>query len=129
MRKFLIILLVMVGAVTANAQHALEPGKPYMTYCDVMGYNNWGIGKLKVILNFGDNAKNECSIYGEDGKKVKFNTMMEVLDYMAKRGWTLKQTYYITEGKANVVHYVMEKTITEDKQIEEGLIVRKSDDK
>jgi hypothetical protein len=49
--------------------------------------------------------------------------MMEVLDYMAKRGWTVHSSYIVTEGisKQNVLHFLMEKKVTNDSQISEGL--------
>ena len=62
------------------------------------------------------------SIYDGD-KKRKFNTMMEVLDYMSKRGWKVHSTYVITEsmGKQNVLHFLLEKQVTDDSQIDDGL--------
>ena len=114
----------MVGAVTANAQHELEKGKEYQVYCDIMGYNAMGIGKLKVILDLGDNSKNYCSLFDETGKKIKFNSMVEVIDYMSKRNWTLHSTCSVQ----NVIHFIMMKTVTDDRQITEGMIVRKEGD-
>ena len=51
--------------------------------------------------------------------------LMEVLDYMAKRGWKLVNTYYITmASKQNVVNYVMEKRISNDSEKTEGLTIK-----
>ena len=101
-----------------------DDGK-YNVYCEIMGYNTFGFGKLKVMLDMGYSDKNENSLFGDDGKKIKFNSMMEVLDYMGKRGWKLVNTYYITMGtKQNVVHYVMEKKVTTDSEKTEGLIIK-----
>ena len=49
--------------------------------------------------------------------------MMEVLDYMSKRGWKVHTTYVITEsmGNQNVLHFLLEKQVTDDSQIDEGL--------
>ena len=56
---------------------------------------------------------------------LKFNSMMEVLDYMGKRGWKLVNTYYITmASKQNVVNYVMEKRISNDSEKTEGLTIK-----
>lgn len=114
----------MVGTVTASAQHALENGKPYQVYCDIMGYNAMGIGKLKVVLDIGDSSKEYCSLFDETGKKIKFNSMIEVVDYMSKHNWTLHSTCAVQ----NVIHFLMVKTVTDDSQITEGLIVRKDGD-
>lgn len=121
-------MLMALGAVTAKAQHALEPGKPYAAYCNIVGYNFWGYGKVKIRLDFGGNWKMDYSLFDENNKKIKFNSMMEVLGYMGKRGWTVKGTYYITEAKGqHVVHYLLEKTVTDDSQITEGMIVHKDE--
>jgi len=122
---FLALLLAMLSlGINAQTVTKTEDGK-YNVYCTVVGYNNFGFGKLKVILDMGYSSKNENSLYGEDGKKIKFNSMMEVLDYMAKRGWKLVNTYYITMvGKQNVVNYVMEKRISNDSEKTEGLTIK-----
>lgn len=130
MKKVILALLLTMLTLGVNAQSVTksDDGK-YNVYCEVVGYNTWGIGKIKVMLDMGYSTKNENSIYGEDGKKVKFNSMMEVLDYMGKRGWKLVNTYYITmSSKQNVVHYVLEKRVANDSEKTEGLII-KSDEK
>ena len=68
------------------------------------------------------------SIY-QNGKKRKFNTMMEIVDYMSKRGWKVHSTYVVTEGlgKQNVLHFLLEKEVTDDSQIDEGLELGEED--
>lgn len=126
MKKVIVALLLTMLSLGANAQSVVktDDGK-YNVYCVVEGYNFWGVGKLKVILDMGYSTKNENSIYDADGKKIKFNSMMEVLDYMGKRGWKLVNTYYITDSpKQHVVNYVMEKRIANDSEKTEGLIIK-----
>ena len=125
---FLALLLAMLSlGINAQTVTKSDDGK-YNVYCTVVGYNTWGIGKLKVMLDMGYSTKNENSLFGEDGKKIKFNSMMEVLDYMGKRGWKLVNTYYITYAtKQNVVNYVMEKKVSNDSEKTEGLIIKAED--
>lgn len=64
------------------------------------------------------------SLYDESGKKIKFNTMMDVVNYMSKRGWQVHSTYVVTEGKGltggqNVIHFLLVKKVTNDSQIRE----------
>lgn len=122
-------MLMALGAATAKAQHALEPGKPYAAYCNINGYNTLGIGKVKVNIDFGLNWKGGCGLYDENQKEIKFNTMVDVLDYMAKRGWVLKTTTSSYASKSYIEHYIMEKIVTDDSQITEGLIIRKEETK
>ena len=125
MRKILFVLVMALMSLGAQAQNVTKPGEPYSVFCDLTGYNTWGYGKVKVRLDMGRKQLNKEgyeSIYDGD-KKRKFNTMMEVLDYMAKRGWKVHSTYVITESmsKQNVLHFLLEKQVTDDSQIDEGL--------
>ena len=130
MKKMLLMLMMTLIGLTASAQSVNKPGEKYKVYCEVMGFNTWGFGKVKVKLDMGRMPKNKGyeSIY-QNGKKRKFNTMMEILDYMSKRGWTVHSTYVVTEGlgKQSVLHFLLEKEVTEDSQIDEGLELGEED--
>ena len=113
----------MMAVCCAQAQSVNQPGEKYPVYCSVKGYNFWGVGKVKVQLDLGNKTSNFESLLDENGKQIKFNTIMEVINYMAKRGWELDQVCFFTEGmsKTNVANYIMKKYITDDQQIREGL--------
>ena len=117
-------------SLSVNAQSVVKPGEKYKVYCEVMGFNTWGFGKVKAKLDMGRMPKNKGyeSIY-QNGKKRKFNTMMEIVDYMSKRGWKVHSTYVVTEGlgKQNVLHFLLEKEVTDDSQIDEGLELGEED--
>lgn len=116
-------------AIGAKAQSTIqsEDGK-YPVYCDLKAYNFWGVGKVKVILDMGavsNGGGSFESLYGEDGKQIKFNTVMAAVNYMAKKGWVLDKTYYVTEGAGRaVLHYVLVKRVKNDSEIREGLITK-----
>lgn len=128
MKKIYLIVVFALFCAMANAQSATQPGEKYPVYCEVMGFNAWGFGKVKARLDMGRKQPNKEDyeyIY-EGNKKRKFNTMMEVLDYMSKRGWKVHSTYVVTEGmgKQNVLHYLMVKEVMNDSEIDEGLDLR-----
>lgn len=132
MKKVLFVLVMFLMSISMEAQSVVktEDGK-YPVYCTIYGYNFWGIGKVKVQLDLGDNsgAKEYQSLYDDSGNKIKFNTMMEVLDYMGKRGWSVNGTYYITRGGGqNVINYLLEKKVTNDSEKTEGLTLREDKD-
>lgn len=116
-------MALLVAVCCAQAQSVNQPGEKYPVYCSVKGYNFWGVGKVKVQLDLGNKTSNFESLLDENGKQIKFNTMMEVINYMAKRGWELDQVCFFTEGmsKTNVANYILKKYITDDQQIREGL--------
>lgn len=123
MKKIVFVLAMMMAVCCAQAQSVNQPGEKYPVYCSVKGYNFWGVGKVKVQLDLGNKTSNFESPLDENGKQIKFNTMMEVINYMAKRGWELDQVCFFTEGmsKTNVANYILKKYITDDQQIREGL--------
>ncbi len=124
-KLFLALLLAMLSlGINAQTVTKTDDGK-YNVYCEVVGYNTFGIGKLKVMLDMGYSTKEENSLYGDNGKQIKFNSMMEVLDYMGKRGWKLVSTYFVTMmGKQNVAHYVLEKRVANDNEKTKGLTIK-----
>lgn len=129
MKKVLLIFMLSLVYLCINAQ---EQSQKRPVYCNVMGYNFWGFGKVKVQLDMGrkTDIKGFDALYGEDGKKLKFNTMMQVLNYMGERGWRVINTYYITESsKQSVIHYLLEKWISSEDEITEGLILKDANSK
>ena len=77
-----ICLALSLQAARAQGTQEWQEGKRPV-YCNVMGYNFWGVGKVKVRLDMGDGRFS--SLYDEQGKALKFGTMMSVLDYMGVR--------------------------------------------
>lgn len=129
MKKIILILAIIFMAIGAKAQSTIqsEDGK-YPVYCDLKAYNFWGVGKVKVMLDMGavsNGGGSFESLYDEDGKQIKFNTVMAAVNYMAKKGWILDKTYYVTEGAGRaVLHYVLVKRVKNDSEIREGLITK-----
>lgn len=129
MKKIILILAIIFMAIGAKAQSTIqsEDGK-YPVYCDLKAYNFWGVGKVKVMLDMGavsNGGGSFESLYDEDGKQIKFDTVMAAVNYMAKKGWILDKTYYVTEGAGRaVLHYVLVKRVKNDSEIREGLITK-----
>lgn len=123
MKRMFILMALVVAVCCAQAQNVNQPGEKYPVYCSVKGYNFWGVGKVKVQLDLGNKTSNFESLLDENGKQIKFNTMMEVINYMAKRGWELDQVCFFTEGmsKTNVANYILKKYIKDDSEIRAGI--------
>lgn len=125
---FCLVCCFVISLQSAQAQRVQEwqEGKRPV-YCNVMGYNFWGVGKVKVRLDMGDGRFS--SLYDEQGKALKFGTMMSVLDYMGVRGWRCVDTYYISDGKSSrVIHYLLEKWVSTDEEKLSGLQLQKAED-
>ena len=126
MRRFFFVFLFFAVSALGFCQ-GIEVAGSHPVYCNVMGYNFWGVGKVKVKLDMGDNKFS--SLYDADGNQLKFGTMMSVLDYMSERGWRCIGTYFIGDGKSSkVIHYLLEKWVTSPDEKTAGLVLKKADD-
>ena len=123
MKKVFIIIMMALMSLGAQAQSVNQPGEKYPVYCSVKGYNFWGVGQVQVQLDLGYKTSNFETPLDDNGQPLKFNTMMEVINYMAKRGWELDKVCFFTEGmsKTNVANYIMKKYVTDDSEIRAGI--------
>ena len=96
------------------------------TYCEIIGQENSdGASLNNVYIDIGqqDNifTSNSRILVDKDNKKIKFNSMIDVLNYMTQFGWKLEHPYAINDGGSCYYHYLLSKEITDKKQIKEGL--------
>ena len=112
----------MIFTLSVKSQ-SIENKRP--VYCDMMAYSFWGIGKIRIILDMGDRKAGQEfeTICENNGKQKKFNTMMEALNYMGERGWKVIGTYYLESFKTPVIHYLLEKWISDESERKAGLIL------
>lgn len=114
----------MLGALSANAQtdttKTVEEGK-YLVYCELEAWSLLGGSPKTVSLNFG--GEKYETIYDEEGKKKKFNSDIDAVNYMAKRGWKVETTYRI-KGDDDI-RYLLCKMVKTDEEAYEGLKIQK----
>lgn len=122
MKKFLLFLALIMpimmlaqNEVTAPVQEDDE----ITTYALILGINKnvLGIGnKISVQIDFGE----EKNFWGNDGrdilvddngKDIKFNSMVDALNFMGARGWEFENAYAITEANQLVYHWLISKKI------------------
>jgi hypothetical protein len=126
MRGFITLLVAIFGIATLYAQ------EPTTVYCSIAGSQLTGrangyIGPVEI--NFGDRKHGTTYLGNEDGKRINFNTMIEALNYMAKRGWRLESTYTLFSPSLiensnldeDIIVLILSKEITSEEQIKEGL--------
>ena len=97
MKKYILLSLMALMCLASSAQTD-SADSSYYAYCELLG-TDIGFFKTKVVvsLDFGEEKKE--TIYGEDGKPIKFHSMPGAINYMSKRGWKVKGTYVYDEGK------------------------------
>ena len=115
----------MALAIVGNAQiidtseFQYEP--LHRVYCELLGINKnvLGIGnKISVQVDFGE----EGNFWGNDGRdiliddngnEIKFNSMVDAMNFMGERGWRYQDSYVVTIGGSNVIHWLLYKEISE----------------
>lgn len=83
--------------------------------------------KVSVDLGQFQSATKAYTLLDENGKDIKFNSMVAAMNYMGERGWKFVQAYVVTVSNQNVLHWLLYKDITDPAQIKEGLNVKNMD--
>jgi len=123
-----LILLLAISLLTVSFSIAQTPHK---VYCEIVGTSNLTgtkISRLEVDMG-------QCSTLGtyfnahtlvdENNEKMKFNSMMDAMNYFGKYGWEFVQAFVVGTTPGNsVYHFVLSKEITNDEQIKEGIKLR-----
>ena len=109
----------------------LPAQEKYKVYCEVTYYTPPISLNSYVYLNIGDKRH---SIYADNGKRMKFGSTIQAINYMAKRGWKLHGTYIYYDAKEDKVikdndynHFIMVKEVSSDDEIFKGINIEKGD--
>ena len=121
MKKIFLFLVLALSSMSIWAQHTV--------YCEIMQFNPAGLGASVISVDFGNKGADE--LVDENGKKIKFNSSIDVLMYMEKRGWNVVSAFSVIHdpgiSKAvPVVHYLMKKIISDYSEIMNGIHTKKA---
>jgi len=116
MKKLLFLTVFVFATVVAMSQETRE------VYCEVIGRATLSFsGKIKIEVDFGQENK-AFEGFNSDvikdpatGKPIKFNSMIDALNFMAADGWKLVNAYDVSSSDATVYHYVMRKEVAVEK--------------
>ena len=121
MKKLIIIstliVAVIIGWGFTNAPAVTDETNE--TYCEVVGVATLSFtGKLKIEVDFGQENKvfegfnNDVLKDPVTGKVMKFNSMVDALNHMAKNGWLFVNAYQITDSNNQTTyHYIMRRIV------------------
>lgn len=124
MKKILLLLAAIMPAfITITAQSQIDSASKeeieITVFCELLGINKnvLGIGdKISVQIDFGDEKNfwgndGRDILVDEDGKDIKFNSMVDAMNFMGERGWKFEDSYVVTIAKQNVIHWLLSKKI------------------
>lgn len=82
-------------------------------YIQIVGTSQLLSNKVTIEIDFGQLNKvfssKDTQVKDENGKLVKFNSMIDALNFFSKNGYKFVNAYAIAIGSQNVYHYIMEK--------------------
>lgn len=118
MKKLLFVAFVFLGILSGKSQTVNDiPIKDIdVRYIQIVGTSKLFSSKVSIQIDFGQSTKffssgKDTQIKNNKGKKVKFNSMIDALNFMSKHGYKFTQAYAFAVGNQNVYHYLMEKEL------------------
>ncbi|MDE6019476.1 MAG: hypothetical protein K2H01_00550 [Ruminococcus sp.] len=130
--RYLFLIVISLSFLFSFAQDPENSDSiQYKTvFAELVGTNTnfFGIGKSATIeVDFGEEyfkwiPDNRNLLVDENGKAIKFNSMVDGMNFMGARGWKFEAAYVVTLAKQNVIHWLMSKTIPIDANAKEGIL-------
>ena len=129
MKRLLLILLI-ATALSARGQNVADTVQTKTVFAELLGWNTnvLGLGsKSKVEVDFGEENwgwqgnDGRNILVDENGKDIKFNSMVDAMNFMGERGWVFEAAYVVTVANQNVVHWLMSKTIGAGEDARQGV--------
>lgn len=124
MKKCLFLMLVLISVNVMGQE-------PRRMYCELVGTGKLFSTKVNVTVDFGQATsfwRQEADQYlvDADGKKIKFNSMVDAMNYMGRLGWEFEQAYVVSTNQQNVYHWLLSKEVTDGERIDEGFTTKGS---
>lgn len=106
---------------------------PMRVYIEIVGVNQLFSSKKNVSVDYGQasawwNGVDRGKLVDENGKEIKFNSMIDAMNYLSERGWTFQQAYVVTHGSRDDVnsdvHWLLYKDVSDPSEITDGLMIK-----
>jgi hypothetical protein len=95
--KKLLLLLFFTAPMFGFAQTAIPALQPKGPYCLAVIYR--GFSKYEASIDDGTGKKSkDMMIKDEKGKPMKFNAVINFVNYLAQNGWSIISSYEDTSG-------------------------------
>lgn len=115
MKKSLLLSLLVISSLSTFCQTTIDSVNVKATYCEIVGTQGFFSSKLTIRIDYGqDNGSifnpKDSRLKGEDGKAIKFNSMIDVLNVMHSEGWDFITAYVIGDSqKGYVYHWLLKR--------------------
>lgn len=128
MKRLLILLVIGI-----SCWGFIFSQKTYRAYASIIVNSSLFGKKISIDLNLGQKLASfhSYAIIDENGKDMKFNNVIDALNYLGNNGWILQQVYTTrwAPDDTESCHWILYKGITDDSQILDGIKVKNVNDK
>lgn len=117
MKRLFMLAVLAIMAVTASAQKRV--------FCEIVGTQGLLSKKVTVTIDLGQkqSAFKWQGLVDENGEPMKFNSMVDAMNYMGSLGWEFEQAYSIGDAKSGYTyHFLLSKEVAEGQDGNEGLV-------
>lgn len=112
----MMMLMMITMPMNTSAQNIKNDGEPYEVYCAFHGQLQLS-GKIKPKKFLWGEEKDEIILTDEKGEKLGFKNLVDIANYLAKRGWKVRDCETFSDN----IFIVFAKTIRNDSEAKEGL--------
>ncbi len=103
-------------------------------FCEIKGTEKVLSNGLKIVFDFGESPvysawtglKNEQKLVDENGKEIKFNSMVDAANYMSEKGWNFLQAYTSVYAKNVIQHWIFYKEADSQEEAGKGIMTKEN---
>lgn len=115
MKRLFILMCVFFGFSVSmlEAQENDSSDEIHYFYCEIVGTHKTLSNKVNVNIDFGQLNKlaSDQRLRDDKGEVIKFNSMVDAMNWMGARGWEFVQAYVVTTGNdQNIYHWLLKKS-------------------
>lgn len=152
MRKIVLLLVLMMGLGSIGAQEVIELSPAQVSEYEGEGFNPAAkrvyaqlsceeqlfSTKVKVSIDFGQSTSwltsmSDSRLVDRNGKEIKFNSMIDALNYLTQYGWRFAQAYVVPKGGGGrddvsfggTTYWILYKDVDDYSQITEGFTTKR----
>lgn len=103
-------------------------------FCEIKGTEKVLSNGLKIVFDFGESPvysawtglKSEQKLVNENGKEIKFNSMVDAANYMSEKGWNFLQAYTSVYAKNVIQHWIFYKEADSQEEAGKGIMTKEN---
>jgi hypothetical protein len=109
----LLTIIVQTSYLNAQSVNGIPIKDINVPFIQIVGRSNITGTRVTVEIDFGQESEyfstDDTRIVDENGKNLKFNSMIDALNFFSKNGYDYRDAYTLTRGSTDVYHFLLKK--------------------